>query len=202
MSNTRTAKRATIDSTGLAALYVRVRLRHGERGPRRGLQRKFLEWHIDHFVPEEAEIDHLFISHLDDDHFNGCRQLVQKKKVLRIVLPYLQIDDLLLLIADGKITTNANIAEIAGLMGGGGTAFDNVPVTSIVPAGFDGPQPNVEQRADNEFRGGELSTSCSSSRMACRRASARSPPTRSGSRSGAPSMANAMRRSLRWSWKC
>jgi len=94
----------------------------------------FLQRHIAEYAPAGGTVDALFISHLDQDHYNGAEQLCQTKTVSRIFLPYFSIDEIILFFLEQLASDIAVSAAFANAMlgiAGGGRQLFGIPVTVI-----------------------------------------------------------------------
>lgn len=105
--------------------------------------------HINRYQPVDGEVDLLFLSHLDADHYNGAEQLCASKKVARIVLPYFTVEEVCFVVAQQSLKDRAApvslgyVKALFSLANGGSTLF-GVPVTRVMPGTNDpiDPDPN------------------------------------------------------------
>lgn len=76
-------------------------------------------------------IDALVLSHYDQDHINGVLTLVERFKVQRMFVPYLGLEELLLVVAaQANTLSNAHLQQLHALAHGSGT-FGGVAVTQV-----------------------------------------------------------------------
>lgn len=97
---------------------------------------------------KRAVLDLLVLSHLDQDHINGARQLVDKFKVRRIVMPYLGPVELALILLQSGPLTAADIHTLLNIAHGGG--LWGVPVTQIRSGRRNDEGPRIDPDRQNE----------------------------------------------------
>ncbi len=86
---------------------------------------------------EKGVIDLLVLSHYDQDHINGAKDLVAKCNVKRIVVPYVGPEELTLVLASqAENITEELVKELHGLANGAAKLF-GVDVTSVRPGNDD-----------------------------------------------------------------
>ncbi|MCQ0034317.1 hypothetical protein [Burkholderia glumae] len=94
----------------------------------------FLEKHIAAYEPAGGIVDALFVSHLDQDHYNGAEQLCRIKTISRIFLPYFSTDEIILFLLEQLVSDKAVSATFANAMlgiAGGDRQLFGRPVTVI-----------------------------------------------------------------------
>lgn len=99
---------------------------------------------------KRAVLDLLVLSHLDQDHINGARHLVDKFKVRRIVMPYLGPVELALILLRAVPLTTAYIKALLKVAHGGG--LWGVPVTQIRRGRRDDEGPDIDPDRQSEGR--------------------------------------------------
>lgn len=120
----------------------------------RCIKRLGLESRVGEAAPK-GYLDLLVLSHFDQDHINGAKQLVKKCKVGRIVLPYVGVAELEILIASQVLVDTETFRALHRLANGEETLW-GVPVT-MVKAGSreyqnpDEPNPGLLQNNELEI---------------------------------------------------
>lgn len=92
-------------------------------------------------------IDALVLSHYDQDHIVGAKQLARRYCVRRVFLPYLWPDALMLVLASQADTWRAvQVRALHALATGASTAFFGTPTTMVMSGGAqdDGGRPAVD----------------------------------------------------------
>jgi hypothetical protein len=137
-------------------------------GPKSENREKHIKTHIDAYDPEDDVVDLLFLSHLDEDHYNGAELLCAERKVSRIILPYFTMEEFCFLIASKIVSSKKTILstpfvkDLAAIATGTKTTLLNVPVTLVVanPEGdlprAPDPAPRDPVPRDPVRRGGRL----------------------------------------------
>lgn len=101
---------------------------------------KHIANHISTYNPQGGIVDLLFLSHLDEDHYNGAAQLCATKQVSRLILPYFTAEELCFMLAEQVLRARRTILGIPyvkamfSIAGGVSNTFLNVPVTWVTPA--------------------------------------------------------------------
>jgi len=125
-----------------------------------------LDWCISHFtnqaqdqkINKKTVIDTFYLSHFEEDHLNGLKKLAEKADIKKIVLPYIDKNDVLTLIAQQIFTYNsissAFIEDLTKISQGESiSGLDGIPIIQVQPN--DGLPPPVDETVtDNPDVGG------------------------------------------------
>lgn len=86
---------------------------------------------------EKGVIDLLVLSHYDQDHINGAKDLVDKCKVKRIVVPYVGPEELALVLLSQAAEISVDMVFTLHQLANGASKFFGVPVTMVRSSGAD-----------------------------------------------------------------
>jgi len=132
-----------------------------------GGKSEYLEWCIDHFTNQtqgqetntETIIDAFYLSHFEEDHLNGLKALALKSQIRKIVLPYIDKNDVISLllqqvfiydsISPTYVQDLKNISEGNAISG-----LENIPIIRVQPDDNQ-PPPLEETPTENNNIGGE-----------------------------------------------
>ena len=96
----------------------------------------FLKNQIVKYVRNVERLDALFLSHLDEDHYNGAKELCSQTKVGRIFMPYFSLGEFWLLILRQLAITdtaisNGYVNDLLSIVRGTSTRLFGIPVTVV-----------------------------------------------------------------------